>query len=207
MKKYLLFGLGIVLVSMGIALNIKSTLGSSPIDTLVFNLASVAKMSSSLSLIIVNGTLILFYFILSPNRKVIFLIIATLLLSLFLSFFQKYVFLFTTNNIIYQILIFILAINLISFGVALEIKSNVATTALEAIVLFFKNKLSKLSFGLIRTIVELIIIIISATISLIFDHNLGEVGIATVIMLLTCGFLTDFYLYLLKVKKNAETID
>ena len=89
MKKYLLFGLGIVLVSMGIALNIKSTLGSSPIDTLVFNLASVTKMSSSLSLIIVNGALILFYFILSPNRKVIFLIIATLLLSLFLSFFLR----------------------------------------------------------------------------------------------------------------------
>lgn len=207
MKKYLLFSLGIILVAMGIALNIKSTLGSSPIDTLVFNLASVSHMDSSLSMIIVNCAMILLYFILSPNRKVIFLIIAALLLSLFLHIFQSYVFLFTTNNIIYQILIFILAINLISLGVALEIKSNVSTTALEGIILFINNKLPRLSFGLIRTIVELIIIIISATISLIFNHNLGEVGIATMIMLLTCGFLTDFYLYLLKVRKNEKIID
>lgn len=207
MKKYLLFSLGIILVAMGIALNIKSTLGSSPIDTLVFNLASVSHMDSSLSMIIVNCAMILLYFILSPNRKVIFLVIAALLLSLFLHIFQKYVFLFTTNNIIYQILIFILAINLISLGVALEIKSNVSTTALEGIILFINNKLPKLSFGLIRTIVELIIIIVSATISLIFNHNLGEVGIATMIMLLTCGFLTDFYLYLLKVGKNEKIID
>ena len=207
MKKYLLFSLGIILVAMGIALNIKSTLGSSPIDTLVFNLASVSHMDSSLSMIIVNCAMILLYFILSPNRKVIFLIIAALLLSLFLHIFQSYVFLFTTNNIIYQILIFILAINLISLGVALEIKSNVSTTALEGIILFINNKLPRISFGLIRTIVELIIIIISATISLIFNHNLGEVGIATMIMLLTCGFLTDFYLYLLKVRKNEKIID
>ena len=207
MKKYLLFSLGIILVAMGIALNIKSTLGSSPIDTLVFNLASVSHMDSSLSMIIVNCAMILLYFILSPNRKVIFLVIAALLLSLFLHIFQSYVFLFTTNNIIYQILIFILAINLISLGVALEIKSNVSTTALEGIILFINDKFPKLSFGLIRTIVELIIIIISATISLIFNHNLGEVGIATMIMLLTCGFLTDFYLYLLKVRKNEKIID
>ncbi len=207
MKKYLLFSLGIILVAMGIALNIKSTLGSSPIDTLVFNLASVSHMDSSLSMIIVNCAMILLYFILSPNRKVIFLVIAALLLSMFLYIFQSYVFLFTTNNIIYQILIFILAINLISLGVALEIKSNVSTTALEGIILFINDKLPKLSFGLIRTIVELIIIIISATISLIFNHNLGEVGIATMIMLLTCGFLTDFYLYLLKVRKNEKIID
>lgn len=207
MKKYLLFSLGIILVAMGIALNIKSTLGSSPIDTLVFNLASVSHMDSSISMIIVNCAMILLYFILSPNRKVIFLIIAALLLSLFLHIFQSYVFLFATNNIIYQILIFILAINLISLGVALEIKSNVSTTALEGIILFINDKLPKLSFGLIRTIVELIIIIISATISLIFNHNLGEVGIATMIMLLTCGFLTDFYLYLLKVRKNEKIID
>ena len=207
MKKYLLFSLGIILVAMGIALNIKSTLGSSPIDTLVFNLASVSHMDSSISMIIVNCAMILLYFILSPNRKVIFLIIAALLLSLFLHIFQSYVFLFATNNIIYQILIFILAINLISLGVALEIKSNVSTTALEGIILFINDKLPKLSFGLIRTIVELIIIIVSATISLIFNHNLGEVGIATMIMLLTCGFLTDFYLYLLKVRKNEKIID
>lgn len=207
MKKYLLFSLGIILVAMGIALNIKSTLGSSPIDTLVFNLASVSHMDSSLSMIIVNCAMILLYFILSPNRKVIFLVIAALLLSLFLHIFQSYVFLFTTNNIIYQILIFILAINLISLGVALEIKSNVSTTALEGIILFINNKLPRISFGLIRTIVELIIIIISATISLIFNHNFGEVGIATMIMLLTCGFLTDFYLYLLKVRKNEKIID
>lgn len=207
MKKYLLFCLGIILVAMGIALNIKSTLGSSPIDTLVFNLASVSHMDSSLSMIIVNCAMILLYFILSPNRKVIFLIIAALLLSLFLHIFQSYVFLFTTNNIIYQILIFILAINLISLGVALEIKSNVSTTALEGIILFINNKLPRISFGLIRTIVELIIIIVSATISLIFNHNFGEVGIATMIMLLTCGFLTDFYLYLLKVRKNEKIID
>lgn len=207
MKKYLLFSLGIILVAMGIALNIKSTLGSSPIDTLVFNLASVSHMDSSLSMIIVNCAMILLYFILSPNRKVIFLIIAALLLSLFLHIFQSYVFLFTTNNIIYQILIFILAINLISLGVALEIKSNVSTTALEGIILFINNKLPRLSFGLIRTIVEFIIIIVSATISLIFNHNFGEVGIATMIMLLTCGFLTDFYLYLLKVRKNEKIID
>lgn len=205
MRRAITFYLGVILVAFGIALNEKSGLGQAPLDTLSFNLSLVCNLKPIYCIIIVNSLLIFIYFLLKPSKNIWILILSTILLSFSFNGLSNYVFIFEVNHLALKIVLFILANILIGFGVALQIFSKFCITALEGIILFIKEKFKKLSFGTTRVIVESFIILISSTLSLIFKHSFGSVGLATLIMLISSGYITDIFLKLIsifEVKKN-----
>lgn len=207
MKKAIIFYLGVILVAFGIALNEKSGLGQAPLDTLSFNLSLVCNIKPIYCIILVNSLLILIYFLLKPSKKIWILILSTILLSLTFNLLSNYILIFDANYLALRIALFVLANILIGLGVAFQIYSKFCITALEGIILFIKDKIKRLSFGSTRVIVESSIILISSTLSLIFKHSFGSVGLATLIMLVSCGYITDIFLKLIsifEVKKNEN---
>lgn len=200
MKKYLVYFLGIVIMTLGISLNYQCGFGSSSVDSLTKNFTDIINvdfLTTGRILIICNMAFVLAYYLILKPKDIILPIIVSISLGLFIDLFNA---LFVIPKILaLRILFFVLALNLISLGVALTVYYNLSPSPYECVTKIFTDKLfPKLSYGVCKIIVEAIVIVFTSILSLIFLNGLGEINIATIIILIVQGPLIDVYLKLLK---------
>lgn len=204
MKKYIFYFLGIIIMAFSVSLCFQCGFGAASIDALNKNIADAFNcefITVGRVVIVENLLFVLCYFLVFKPKDILLPIIVTFTLGSLIDLFDLIPIVSSTDHIAVRIIFFIIAINLMCLGIALQVFDNLSPSAFECVTLIVNKYLHKLSYGTCKFIIEIVVIILASLIALIFIGNFGEISLATFIILLLQGKLIDVYLSLIKKVK------
>ena len=170
MKKYCLFILTLMMVSIGDSLCFKANIGVSPYEALALTFNYMSHIKIGTLTLFVNACMILFQVILSKQFKVKYV----------LQFFMSLCFGMVVNTIVYQVLggislqyyqsliMEIIGLCISASGCGLLVALNVCVFPCEGFALTFSNTF-KVDFQKTRQVIDIILVISCISLSLIFQ--------------------------------------
>ena len=170
MKRYLLFILALMMVSIGDSLCFKANIGVSPYEALALTFNYMSHIKIGTLTLFVNACMILFQVILSKQFKVKYV----------LQFFMSLFFGMIVNTIVYQVLsgitlryyqsliMEIIGLCISASGCGLLVALNVCVFPCEGFALTFSNTF-KVDFQKTRQVIDIILVISCISLSLIFQ--------------------------------------
>lgn len=194
-KRYCLLGVGIYIMTIGIAMSKLAGLGTTPISCIPASCSYFTPLSMGMVTIIFNAILVLIEVIVLGKqfRPVQYLQIVMALfigvgtdvnLALF-SFIDP-------QNYFSQWFFCILSALILGFGVMLEVRANVLVAPGEGIVVAFVTRY-KVPFPKMKTISDSSMVITGAVLSLVFSGALNGVREGTIFAALAVGTIVGFY--------------
>ena len=207
--RYVLFVVAVIVQASGIALVVKSMLGTSPISSLpyVISLASpftLGQMTFTINMVLVLGQ----YLLLRKGFDTIqFLQVpVTLIFSWFIDFFMDAWAWVGPANYVMQLLPLLAVTTLIAFGVAVQGIANVLMLPGEGIV-YAVSRHFHLEFGKVKTGNDISLVMLAAVISLIYLDGIEGIREGTLISALITGTIARFFLkHLGKVDANGNLV-
>ena len=170
MKRYCLFILTLMMVSIGDSLCFKANIGVSPYEALALTFNYMSHIKIGTLTLFVNACMILFQVILSKQLKVKYV----------LQFFMSLFFGMIVNTIVYQVLsgitlqyyqsliMEIIGLCISASGCGLLVALNVCVFPCEGFALTFSNTF-KVDFQKTRQVIDIILVISCISLSLIFQ--------------------------------------
>ena len=170
MKRYFLFTLTLMMVSIGDSLCFKANIGVSPYEALALTFNYMSHIKIGTLTLFVNACMILFQVILSKQFKVKYV----------LQFFMSLFFGMIVNTIVYQVLsgitlqyyqsliMEIIGLCISASGCGLLVALNVCVFPCEGFALTFSNTF-KVDFQKTRQVIDIILVISCISLSLIFQ--------------------------------------
>lgn len=207
--RYVLFVVAVIVQASGIALVVKSMLGTSPISSLpyVISLTSpftLGQMTFTINMVLVLGQ----YLLLRKGFDTIqFLQVpVTLIFSWFIDFFMDAWAWVVPANYVMQLLPLLAGTTLIAFGVAVQGIANVLMLPGEGIV-YAVSRHFHLEFGKVKTGNDISLVMLAAIISLIYLDGIEGIREGTLISALITGTIARFFLkHLGKVDANGNLV-
>lgn len=196
LKRYLIFIVGLLVSSIGIALTTKAGLGTSPISSAPYVLSFLFPLSFGQFTFLVNVFLIFLQILVLKKdfQKVQLLqVVVSLFLGSFIDFFMYIFSNLSMSSYVSQFAFLILGCIFIALGVSLQVIANVIMLSGEALVKAISSKLDK-NFGTIKTIFDISLVTISVLISV---AGLGKVvGLreGTIVAALIVGSIARFFI-------------
>ncbi len=207
-KRAALMSAGMSIMALGIALSIRSDLGTTPISTLPLVLSLITSLSVGTATILMNlGFVVAQMLILRGRFQAIQLLQIP---AAFLFGFLIDAALWLIRDVDYstyrqQWVLVLLGVASVGFGVACQITANTLTLAGEGIVLAISNALIRkfgtkkyLLFGWMKTFFDVSLVLISTVLAVVFLHELAGVREGTVVAALGVGFVARYSITLLK---------
>ena len=199
-RRILTFLVGLFFLSLGVMFSTKAVLGTSPIQSIPFVLNLGMGYSIGLTTMLVNTFFLVIgvaimgrLYRLKYLTQIITLLIFSGLCDLFAYLFSGIV---IDNYLMQWLSIFLSSITL-SFGIALELAANVSVMPAEYLVSFVAYR-TKLEFGKVKVMFDIMNILIAGSLSLFFFGYLQGVREGTIFAALTTGFIVRFYTRILK---------
>lgn len=194
--RILLLALGIFIVALGVALSIRSYLGTSPISSLpyVLNLI-VPNITVGTFTIMVNSLLVLIQVIILRNKTGFEQLIQLPLTFLFGFFVDVNLWLTSSlvlDNYIFQLITVVTACFVMAFGIFLELKANVGLLPGEGATLVISRTYNK-NFGKTKVIIDSVFVAIAITLALVFHGKVEGIREGTVMAALFVGTFVSFY--------------
>lgn len=185
--KLILISIGLAFVGLGVALMHKSTLGSSPIDTLSSGVSKKLNISLGMASLIIYLVLFIPCVIFVRNTIKVGTILATFTQGLYINFFYDLIPNIAFDGIPWsKYVISISGIIICSFGISFYVSVNEGLAPLEGITEILIVKF-KWSYKKSKTIIDLLL--------LVWGIILGGVyGLGTLISVLFYGGLIQFFL-------------
>lgn len=187
LKGFHIYLLGIVILTLGIALTIQSALGTSPFDALLVGLYRTFGLTIGSWEIVVGGTLIVVNAILARRRPEYFAFLTSLVTGIGIDLW-----LFTIDSwlipgtLIGQFICLIAGIFFISLGVSIYLQTDIAPNPLDRSMLII-DQLTGWGLTYSRALISIILVIIA----FIFG---GAIGIGTLINALFSGLVIQYLL-------------
>ena len=207
--RYFLFVVAVIVQASGIALVVKSMLGTSPISSLpyVISLASpftLGQMTFSINMLLVLGQYLLLR---RAFDNIQFLQIpVTLIFSWFIDFFMDAWAWVVPTNYILQLLPLLIGTTLIAFGVAVQGIANVLMLPGEGIV-YAVSRHFRIEFGKVKTANDVSLVSLAAVISLIYLGGIEGIREGTLISALITGTIARHFLkHLSKVDGSGNLV-
>lgn len=166
------------MIALGVALSIRSDLGTSPISSIpyVSNLL-VPSVSAGTFTILMNALLVLIQIIILRNITGLAQLSQLPLLRLFALFIDLNLFLtrsFVSDHSIWQLLTVVLSCFLMAFGIFLELKADVGYLPGEGLLLVVSETYNW-NFGKVKVVIDSIVVVIALFSVLIFHGRLEGV--------------------------------
>ncbi|MBT2581261.1 YitT family protein [Planococcus sp. ISL-109] len=182
--KYLFYVLGLVLLSLGIALTILSNLGTSPFDALLVGLAFNVGLTVGSWEVIVAAILIGFNALLKRQRPEILGIMTAVILGISIDFWLYFLSSSVTPIEYYsQMLFFGAGLLTMGIGTAVYLHTNFAPIPVDRLTLIIKE-LTKTNLFVSRTIIYLVFLMLAILFS-------GPIGIGTVLTVCLGGLILN----------------
>lgn len=185
--RFVLYLAGLAILSVGVVLNTKTGLGVSAINSVPFVISQLSGYTLGVMTVVVYMVHILIQVILLKKFT-----IQMLLQVPFSVLFGAYVNLFNDSldfmaeGIVWQILLLLVAVVLTSLGAYLSVAMNIVPNAPDAMAKTVGEKLGK-DYGYGKNVVDIICVIISCAIGLIFSGRIIGIGIGSVAAALLIG--------------------
>ena len=207
--RYFLFVFAVIVQASGIALVVKSLLGTSPISSLPYVISLVSpftlgQMTFTINMLLFAGQ----YLLLRKDfDNIQFLQIPiTMIFAWFIDFYMQMWGWVVPTNYLLQLLPLLIGTTLISFGVAVQGIANVLMLPGEGIVYAISRKFH-IDFGKVKTGNDVSLVIFAAIISLIYLNGIEGIREGTLISALITGSIARFFLkHLGKVNAQGQLV-
>ena len=185
---------GVSIMSLGIALSLKATLGTPPISCIPAVLAVAFPWTVGEFTMLFNALLVLFQMILL--RKVTISQIAQMLVCFLFGYmidFNLLIFDFINPlDYISQWILCIISCLILAFGLTIEVKSDITMLPGDGAVLAIADVVDR-DFGKVKPFFDIAIVSVGVILALALLGHLEGVREGTVFSAITIGFIIQFY--------------
>ena len=194
--RILLLVLGIFIVGHGVALSIRSNLGTSPISSApyVLNLI-IPNITVGTFVIFINSILVLIQVMILKKKTGFDQLVQLPLTFLFGFFIDVNLWLtrsLVLDNYFMQLITVVLGCFVMAFGIFLELKANVGLLPGEGATLVISRTYNK-NFGKTKVIIDSVFVAIAITLALVFHGKVEGIREGTVMAALFVGTFVSFY--------------
>lgn len=191
-KRYATFLLGIIILTLGVALIAKADIGNGSFDSINFGLQS--KFGGNLSFWVAVSSLIALIIASIVNKKIpnIFSFITAYIVGVFIEIWIKITEPIVINSLVSKYLVFLLAIVILAIGISIYLLAKLPPNAIDYLVLTI-SETYKIKLGTIKLIVDFICIILALIVK-------GPIGIGTILATILLGPMINI------VQKPIENI-
>ena len=181
---------GLFIMTIGIALSVKSDLGVSPVSSIPYTLTCVWGIEMGIATIIFHAILVLLQVALVRRRfeiKNLLQIPVGVVFGAFTTTCNSLAALFpSTDNLVVRLLLCWIATVIVAIGLFFYVPADIMPLAGEGMMLTLSTLTGK-PFPMVKIAFDVTIVCLSLGICLIFLHGLGSVGIGTVIAAVLVG--------------------
>ena len=181
---------GLFIMTIGIALSVKSDLGVSPVSSIPYTLTCVWGIEMGIATIIFHAILVLLQVALLRRRfeiKNLLQIPVGVVFGAFTTTCNSLAALFpSTDNLVVRLLLCWIATVIVAIGLFFYVPADIMPLAGEGMMLTLSTLTGK-PFPMVKIAFDVTIVCLSLGICLIFLHGLGSVGIGTVIAAVLVG--------------------
>ncbi len=198
--KWITFMLGIIIMSLGIALVIQAGLGATPISTLPLVASYISGYSFGTITIVFNVFLMLLELLLL-RKDIVWLVWVlqfpmTLLFGISVDYCMHHTAFFAGHSFWTGVAINMLGNAVLALGITLEVKSNTMTLPGEGIVLAVSLVTAK-KFSTMKIANDVAQTSLAILLSFLFFSKLRGIGVGTIISAFSVGLIIKLYLFLL----------
>lgn len=189
MIKKLLYIFGVTLIGVGIGFIILAQVGYGPWDIFYANLVELFDSNFTVMQAIVSLLLVLIGFALRnqwPDKSIIIITINSAYLAVWIDLMVRFS---SPESQLIGYIMLVSGLFLIAIGVNIARYTKVVLPAMD----FFTQSIllrTKLSYGRIKQIIEVVVFIIGVTIGLVYDLSL-KIGLGTVIIAFAGGYFVN----------------
>ena len=181
---------GLFIMTIGIALSVKSDLGVSPVSSIPYTLTCVWGIEMGIATIIFHAILVLLQVALLRRRfeiKNLLQIPVGVVFGAFTTTCNSLAALFpSTDNLVVRLLLCWIATVIVAIGLFFYVPADIMPLAGEGMMLTLSTLTGK-PFPMVKIAFDVTIVCLSLAICLVFLHSLGSVGIGTVIAAVLVG--------------------
>ncbi|RPK03202.1 hypothetical protein BSBH6_02672 [Bacillus subtilis] len=183
--KYMYYGLGILVLSLGISLTIQSGLGTSPFDALLVGLSEEVGLTVGSWEVLISVILLLCNSILTRKKPILLGLITAFItgigIDLWLFVVKNTL---DPNTLLSKLICFGIGLVLIGLGTAIYLQTKFASTPIDHLTLIIRD-LSKRTILFSRTLVYALFLVLA----IIFK---GPIGIGTLLTVCLGGMILHF---------------
>ena len=192
--RYMMLIIGVGIMSMGISLSIKATLGTSPISCVPAVLCLAFPLTVGEFTILFNALLVIFQMVLL--RKITISQIAQMLICVLFGYMIDFslglIGIINPADYISQWIICIISCFVLAFGLLIEVKSDITMLPGDGAVVAIAEVLNK-DFGQVKPFFDLTIVSMGVILALWFLGHLEGVREGTIFAAIVVGFIIQFY--------------
>lgn len=195
LKNYAILVFGLFIMSFGVALSVKSELGTTPISCIPNVLKYAIPLSLGTITIIFNVLLIVIQVIILKNefqRKQWMQLVVTIIFGYFIDFALYVLTPLEPTDYISQWILCIISCFIIALGVYIEVKSNAIVLPGEGVSLAVRH-VTHIEFGKIKTAFDSSNFIIGGLLSLLLYGGFRGIGLGTIFAGIVVGYIVRFY--------------
>lgn len=202
--RFLVFLLGVWLMSVGVALSVHSGLGTTPISTLPLVLSYITPWSIGTMTLALNALLVLLQIIIRGRRFQPIQLLqlpAALVFGAFIDLSVHLTRFVVTGQYLLQWLLVLAGMVFMGLGVAVQVTARSLVLAGEGFVLAVSEELNrrfgpdpKFSFGRIKVLNDIIHVVVSVVLSLIFLGGFVGVREGTVVVAIVLGGVAGWFI-------------
>ena len=192
--RYIMLIVGVSIMSLGIALSLKSTLGTPPISCIPAVLAVAFPLTVGEFTILFNALLVLFQMVLL--KKVTLSQLAQMLICILFGYMIDFnlscLDFINLTDYLSQWILLIISCLVLAFGLVIEVKSDITMLPGDGAVVAIGEVLNK-DWGKVKPFFDIAIVSIGVFLALIFIGHLEGVREGTVFAAISVGFIIQFY--------------
>lgn len=195
LKNYCILVVGLFIMSFGVALSVKSELGTTPISCIPNVLKYAVPLSLGTITIIFNFLLIVIQVIILKKdfqRRQWMQLVVTIIFGYFIDFALYVLGPLEPTDYISQWIICIVSCFIIALGVYIEVKSNAIVLPGEGVSLAVRH-VTNIEFGKLKTAFDSSNIIVGGILSLLLYGGFRGIGLGTIFAGIIVGYLVRFY--------------
>ncbi|NLO71534.1 MAG: cytidylate kinase family protein [Porphyromonadaceae bacterium] len=196
--------LGTFIMAFGVALSIRSLLGTTPISSVpyVYNFI-IPKISIGTFSILLNLLFVIFQAIILKKKFKSYQLLQIPLVLIFGGFIDVHLYLTSDlipSNYIFMWVLCIVSCFVIAFGIFLQVKANISFLPGEGLIMAISQTFKK-EFGITKIAFDSLLVVISIISIFIFLDKFEGVREGTIASALLVGFIVQYY------QKNIEFVD
>ncbi len=182
--------IGLLIMTLGIAISVKSNLGVSPVSSIPYTITCVAGLEMGKATIVFHAALVLIQILLlrrAFQAKNLLQIFAGILFGYFTTFCNSLMVYFPDpTNLLVRLAMMLVSTALIAFGLFWYVPADIIPLAGEGAMLAI-SKVIKKPFPTVKIAFDVSMVVISLITCLICLHSLGSVGIGTIVAAVLVG--------------------
>jgi uncharacterized protein len=200
-KRLSIYIIGLFLLALGATFSILAGIGVSPVTSLPYALALITPLSVGVTTVLANFIFIILQAILLKEIRWKNFFIQLIIAFLFGSFMDLTIWLTKglpdANSIVLIIVYLALSLVIVAFGLLLYFTANLPTMPYDSLTHVIANTW-KMKFSKAKITSDMINVIISLIICLLFIHSFGAIGIGTFIAAYGIGKIVGVLLHKLQ---------